>query len=313
MDTGRALFDSFLKGRPIPRPPYLPLLSGLMARVGGVTAEAMTADPTQWSAAAAKTADLFDLDGVAVGFDPTLLAEACGCAVTWADDRPRLGPPAGAPHPDPEERGRLAAALETARRTFPVLRARRGCAAVLTGPVALAHQLFGDEGPARLGDAKQLAVRVAEAFLKAKPDLLCCLEGRQLAAAGPLPAHRRAYSTLKNVAAYFDVPLALCVEEWTPADLAGLAQLPADLWVLGPGADGAWPTPASAGALARAGLGVGVALPLDDPGAAAPRVQEWAAGAPAGRFFLTGVEPPPGRPQMEEVHRLVRQIHAVRL
>ncbi len=314
METGRELFEGLLKGRPTPRPPYVPLVTRLASRVGGVSFEAMTSDPTLWSTNAARMGDLFDFDGVAVGLDPTVLAEACGCPIRWEDDRPVLGSFGGALAEAPEGRGRLACALEAARRAFPLLRTRRACVAGLAGPATLAEQLFGPEASTRLGEAKQLAVRVAEAFCKTGPDALCLLESVEIVKDGAAPpALRRAYGTIRNVTSYYNVPLVLCAEVCAPADLPALGQLPADLWVAGLEAVGAG---SALAALGKGGLGVGVGLPLEDPDRARSLLGEWlglSRAGTAGRHFFTSLEPRGEVPDLEQVRRLVGEIRATRL
>ena len=94
MTGGRELFASFLKGAPLSRPAFVPLVRGLAARVGGVKVESYSQDPTAWANLLIKTAELFDLDGVVAGLDFTLLGEACGCPLRWEDDRPVIAGPA---------------------------------------------------------------------------------------------------------------------------------------------------------------------------------------------------------------------------
>ena len=64
MPAGRELFKCFLKGAPLPRPAFVPLVRGLAARVGGVKAEVFTRDPTVRANLPVKTAELFNSGSV---------------------------------------------------------------------------------------------------------------------------------------------------------------------------------------------------------------------------------------------------------
>ena len=157
--TGHGLFRDFLKGRPQMRPAFVPMLQGLLSRVEGEPMKTLTSDPALWANSLTKATRLFGLDGVVVGFDLTLMAEACGCDIHWVEDRPVLVPFQGDLNPSPEQSGRLRHALETAERLFETFRSEIGCVAALTGPVTLAGQLFGAEGPDRIREVKPLLLR----------------------------------------------------------------------------------------------------------------------------------------------------------
>ena len=93
MITGRELFIKFLNDEPLPRPAFVPMIRGLLSRVEGIPMEKLMNDPTLWANSLVKTYKLFRFDGVVVGLDFTLMAEACGCGIVWEDDRPRMLPP----------------------------------------------------------------------------------------------------------------------------------------------------------------------------------------------------------------------------
>jgi len=83
MVTGRELFTTFLRDEPLPRPAFVPMIRGLISRVEGVPMETLMNDPTLWANSLVKTHKLFRFDGVVVGLDFTLMAEACGCGIAW--------------------------------------------------------------------------------------------------------------------------------------------------------------------------------------------------------------------------------------
>ena len=304
MSTPRERFRALLGGGTPPAPIYAPLFTALAARIGGTGYHGMSGDPALWSAAITRTAGLFDLDAVCLTADPVLVAEACGAPVVWAADRPSLTGPAPAIAEAPQDARRLAAFLATAGRTFAT--ADRARVAALTGPLALAAQLFGADGAeSGLNAAKQVLNGALETLCAARPDLLVLVEGPALTAAaagGPL---RRAYNTLKNVAGYFDVPLAVVLEGYAPDALAACAALPADIFVLGRAADGSLPAPTDAFPEARA---LGVCLPPVANEATRAALARWRGVR--GPVFYTSLEPDTGGLDIDEVHAFVRALRA---
>lgn len=317
MTTGRELFSCFLKGAPLERPAFVPLVRGLAARVGGVKAEAYTQDPTAWANLLIKTAELFNLDGVVAGLDFTLLAEACGCPVQWEDDRPVIAGPAATLCPEPEQAGRLKVALAKARQVFEVTRPNRACVAALTGPLSLARQVFGpEEGLARLGEIKPLAVRVTEAFCATRPDVLIFLEGRALAQGEIGMAQRKIYNTLRNLAAHYDIPVGMFLQNYEDDVPPGLELLKMDFHVLGLSQDGGLPPRKSLQRLSGEGLGLGIGLPMNDLEAAKEMmglgIDLYRAQSGRG-FFFTSLGPATREANLDTVHELVKEICRVRL
>ncbi|MEW6261664.1 MAG: uroporphyrinogen decarboxylase family protein [Thermodesulfobacteriota bacterium] len=315
METGRELFNLFLRGEPLSRPPFLPLLRGLLARVGGTSVQALTSDPTAWAGILLKTADLFDLDGVVAGFHFSLMAEACGCRIEWENDRPVILPPAGGLRDRPEEAGRMKIALETASRVFQVCRSRRACVAALTGPLTLAHHLFGGEGPERLSEVKEHLTRATEAFCRVRPDVIIFLEGRSLTAGGQMPGQRRLYGTLRKIAGHYGITTGLYLQGYEPEDLDRLTDLDLDVYILGPSSRHEPPPPAALEAIAGRALGVGLGLPWQDIEASRRAVDEGEAlyRARDGRgFFFTSFGPLTRQVNLEALHELTRLIRRVR-
>ncbi|MBU4564047.1 MAG: uroporphyrinogen decarboxylase family protein [Desulfarculus sp.] len=317
MPSGRELFSCFLKGTAMERPAFVPLLRGLAARVGGVKAEAYTQDPTAWANLLIKTAELFNLDGVVAGLDFTLLAEACGCPVQWQDDRPVIAGPASRLCLEPEQVGRMKVALEKARHVFEVSRSRRACVAALTGPVSLAKEVFGpEEGLARLGEIKPLAVRVTEAFCATRPDVLIFLEGGALAQEEIGMPQRKIYNTLRNLAAHYDIPVGMFLQNYGDDLPPGLEELKMDFHVLGLSQDGGLPPRKSLELLAGEGLGLGIGLPMDDLEAAKETmslgIDMYRARSGRG-FFFTSLGPATREANLDTVHQLVKEISRVRL
>lgn len=232
MVAARQAMDDLLAGH-WQRPVIAPFIERLAARIAGVSYEAMTQDAGRWTAALSKAATLLDVDAVIVGGDITLLAEALGGPLEWRDDRPVLIAPPPALDNQLRDSGRLSTAIETADRLFQSLRKTHGCIAAMPGPITLASQAFGGRGCADdPGPLKSALVSVAEAYCKTRPDILLLIEKEPISAGLNAPRLRRLYGALKNIAAYYDVRLALYVEDYSPADFPALRALNADLYVL---------------------------------------------------------------------------------
>lgn len=317
MISGRELFNKFLKGEPLERPPYVPLIRELTARVEGLTWEAINSDPTLWANCLTKTTELFDFDGIVAGFDFSLMAEACGCRIKWENDRPRIAALPEELCRTPEESGRMKNALEAAGRVFQVCRARRACVVALTGPVTLAHQLFGPEvGKDQLSEVKQMVVRVTEAFCRIRPDVLVFMEGRPLALAQLTAAHRRLYQTLKNITAYYNLSDALYLQGYRPEDLGSFASLKMDIYILGPSQDQSLPPLSALWDLGAEARGIGIGLPLSDIPKAREIIQQgldWYRAKGQRSFFFTSFGPVTRDVHLETLQQLIREISQVRL
>jgi hypothetical protein len=265
METGRTLFSRFLHGEPMIQPAFVPFIRGVLSRVAGLPFQALTSDPTLWTSALQKTADLFDLDGVVVGFDYSLMAEACGCELIWEGDRPGGLNPAVEVYQTPLEQGRMKHFLEAASRLFEVCQKKRACLIALTGPVTLAAQVYGQEqGPEGIANLKQPIVQVTETLCQIRPDALLFMEEAPLALAEVDLSHRRIYNTLKNIAGHFTIPVGLYLEGYQHQTVNRFAKLKMDYYVLGPAADRGMPVLTDLCNLGEGSLGVGIGLPLDD-------------------------------------------------
>ncbi|HMM74106.1 MAG TPA: uroporphyrinogen decarboxylase family protein [Gammaproteobacteria bacterium] len=309
MSTGRGAFDRLLNGGTPERPVYAPLFTALAARIGNADYRATSSDPALWAAAVERTTALFDLDAFCFAADDALLAEACGAPVHWCEDRPAIAGHVTAIDETPQRDGRLAAFIEAARRGCQRGTAQRACVVAFPGPVTLAEQLFGaDEAAAQLSATKQVANGVLCAVCEARPDLAVLLEGPTLAAAAPSGAIRRAYHTLRNVAGYFDVPLAVMLEGYGTDEVASFAALPCDVYVLGRAADGSLPTPAAAAALAAQARAIGLSLPPAATAETLAALARWREQSP--RVFYTSREPARGRLEIEQVQAFVRALRA---
>ncbi len=311
MESGRDLFDLFLKRKPLPRPAFVPLVRGLMARVTGATVESITADPAAWANSLVKTADLFDLDAIVAGFHFSVMAEACGCPVQWRDDRPVILSPNGNLCDTPETSGRMKHAIEAAGRIFQVARPRRACVAAITGPLTLARHLFGEGNELNnLRRAKDLLVRVVESFCATSPDALIFMEGHWHTDDLD-PKIKRAYGTLKNITSHYQVASGIYVQEYQDHSLRPLSQLGMDIYILGPAAEGGFPPVDDLWALGADALGVGLGLPFHDQDTARKVMEaglDYYRGRSGVGFFFTSFGPLTRHVEPEVLHDFVSRI-----
>ncbi len=292
METGQVLFSRFLKGESASRPAFVPLIGGVLPRVAGISLKDLTADATLWANSLQKTVELFDFDGVVLGFDFSLMAEACGCEITWEEDRPHVSCPAVTVCQVPEENGRMQYALEAARRVISVCGSDRACIVALTGPATLAAQLFGrEQGSERAADCKGLMVRITEEFCRLRPHGLAFMEEGALIAAEIHAAQRRLYNTLKNIAVYYNIPAGLYLQGYQSGTLRPFENLKMDFYILGPSQSGSLPVLSELWELGAQALGVGIGLPVDNLEQAREFIRQGIdycrSGAKRGFFFTS--------------------------
>jgi hypothetical protein len=317
METGRAVFDKFLRGELLSRGPFVPLVRDLPARVDGKSFQTLISDPTLWANSLIKTTELFGFDGIVAGFDFSFLAEACGCPISWENDRALVHSPRQGELRDPITSPLMKNALEVAARVFQVCRTEKACVAAMTGPVTLASQLFGrEEGPKRVAEVKPFIVKITESFCQVRPDVLIFMEGRPLALSEVTIAHRRIYNTLKNVLNYYNLPMGLYLQGYRPENLKSMASLNIDIYVLGPSNDGSSPSLTQVWELAKNATGVGVGLPVDHLDKAKEVIQEGrrlyrSQGAPS--FFFTSFGPVTQDVNIATLHQVVNEIRQVSL
>lgn len=313
METGRELFEKFLRGEPQSRSTFAPVIRGILSRVEGVSWETLTNDPTLWANSLVKTYKLFRFDGVVVKLDFSLMAEACGCAISWEEDRPLVSSPPDSVCEEPEGTGRMKFALETARRVFEVSRQNLACIGAMTGPFTLANIIFGpEEGPAHVDEVKQRVVQVVEAFCKTGPDVLMFLEGTALTSAEPAFRHRKVYNTIKNVAGYYNIHAGLYLQGYDPPTVKNFASLKMDMYVLGPSRENTLPPVSDLWDLGEEALGLGLGLPLDDLDRAREIIREGIElyRTKGGRgFFFTSQGPVTRDASLENIHELVKEIN----
>ncbi len=258
----RSVMDAFLHNTPSDHIAFMPAMEPLAARVGGMSYQSMSSDPAQWSSNLTKAGQLLQADALVLGFDDTLLAEACGANVQWQEDRPLITGVAVLPAVTEAINGRLEAAVEALGRLIQTTRNDFCCIAAMTGPVTLAARLNTTHDQA--GELKQITVEIARALCNKRPDLLLFRESSSICENDIGMPQRRAFNTLCNVARYFNIPTAIYVEGYTRKTLASIDKLKLDFYFFGEAADGSIPDPEWFVELAQRVGGIGVALPFNN-------------------------------------------------
>lgn len=311
MMTGSERFKHFLDGESADRPAFVPLVQGLVARTEGILRQTLTSDPTLWANSLMKAAALFDFDVVVAGYDFSLIAEACGCEISWEEDRPLV---CGLPdefNECPETCGSLLHALEATKRVFDTCRKERGCVASLTGPVTLARQLYGDDGSARIGDVKAHIVPVLEAYCATRPNAVIFMEGRSFGQEKLSIKHRKIYNTIKNITAYYGIPSGLYLEGYSMDSLQQFSALQMDIYTLGPSMNNETPPLSALEELAADSLGFGLSIPLNDIEKANQIIEKGGklhAENRNNRFFFTSLGPLTRDVDLDMLHAIIGKI-----
>jgi hypothetical protein len=271
---GERSFTEILRSRE-PGAAFVPLLEELAPRVEDVTLARMTTNPTLWAGAIERTAALVGADAATIGWDPSILAEACGVTLRWEGDRPVLGEPPPQPNPAAQTSGRVPAFLEAARRLSG--RAGRGCIVAVPGPASLAARVLGPEaGRPKLAALKSILVGVIETICRSRPNAIALVEDVEPPFS---PDLRRVYATLRNVNEHYGVATLLCVASYGDLATAAAAatSLGVDHWMVGGKDAGLAPDPAAVVGAATRFASVAVPLPVRD----ADRARQSAAAAVA--------------------------------
>jgi len=171
--------------------PFMPWVCIHAARVEQLPLQKMLSDPSLLARALQSAQKLYGYDmGINI-FDPTIEAEACGCAVKWTNDRefPVLKdhPPIDQMSEDAisnlRKRGRLPAILEATKRLKINLGRTVAIGGVVTGPFALASHLAGHwiiddletnpEGAKKIIElAGKVCLEVCKSYCDLEPDLI---------------------------------------------------------------------------------------------------------------------------------------------
>jgi uroporphyrinogen decarboxylase len=210
--------------------PFMPWVCVHAARLEQLPLQGMLSDPSLLARALANAQKLYGYDIVINVFDPTIEAEACGCAVKWTNDRELpvledhrpMDPMSEAALAGIRNRGRLPAVIESTKRLKINLGRTLAVAGVVTGPLTVASHLHGsdiisdlDRNPERAKNIVELAgkvcLEVCKAYCEIELDLIVLADSvlPQLPASS-LPLALSVLNPLVNVIRFYDsVPLLL--------------------------------------------------------------------------------------------------------
>lgn len=214
----RDFIDSFLNGEPKSRPAVIALGEALSARLGNMSFSDMQGDASFWAANQCKLQQLLNIDGLLIGADNSVLPEAVseGAELDYS--------------------GRLQCAGEALSRLCQTERGNNACIGMTAGPSQLAGALFDDES--RIGDVKSVMTELMEKLCEPRPDLLLLRESGCLGREPIAMSQRKAYNTIKNLLAYYDVPLGIYLENYHSDQLADMGKLKVPYLFLGMDVDG---------------------------------------------------------------------------
>lgn len=307
----RAAVNAFLEHDTSGRAAFVPAMEPLAARVGGMDYQTMTRDPAHWSSSLAKAGQLLGADALVLGFDTTLIAEACGVHVQWEGDRPILTDLDEPSASGARINGRLGVAVEALNRLCQTVRTDFGCVAAMTGPFTLATQLFQDAAAERVAELKKITVEIAEALCSTRPDLLLFREGAAMGAGPVSMQQRRAFNTLCNVARYFDVPTGIYIEGYVHDILETIDKLKLDFYFLGETVDGTPPQPGRLIDLAQRVNGIGVALPFSNKTEAIRYAEQCTAALTGSNYLFTSLGELSQDTDLETVRSIVTRLKAL--
>ncbi len=223
--SSRELVKKLFGGREVSRLPIILNPGAYAARLNQLSYQQMSGDPTLLANSLQSTQRLFGCDGLVILWDPTIEAEACGCQVAWMEDEPIITyrplangckyeglPDIG----NVESRGRVAVALEAARRLSIVIGKEIALVGAVTGPMTLAYNLGGEKFLKDLDEipddafqlvdfSLQVILRIAKKYLNIGADVLLVADPLLGEVAScHYPRIKSGLRTIWNVVDFFD-------------------------------------------------------------------------------------------------------------
>lgn len=277
----RQVLDNFLNRHMTPEKALLTMFEPLAARVGSMEYADMMAEPAFWGANLAKTGRLLDMDGLVLGFAPEVS----------------------------RDQEKFNVALDAFGRLVQTEQGHFGCIATMAGPLSLAADMLGDAG--RVSELKQKTVEIAEAFCKTRPDILLLREGAALGQAKIAMPQRKAYNTLKNMAAYYSVPLGIYLEDYDPAIIPDLPKLKVPFIFFGADQAGGLPPLEALKELAQNIDGIGLPLDFDHPAEARAQAENYVRALPGLNILFTSLKELDRNTDLEATLALVSDLRGI--
>lgn len=193
--TGKHLLLDALRGKPVPRTPWVPFVGIHGGALIGCDATTYLRSADRIVEGLKVAATRYRPDGLPVVFDLQLEAEVLGCELAWAE----ASPPSVASHPLGEDydleslptfsttAGRIGLVMDAVRQFRAAAGEEIALYGLLTGPLTLALHLRGDdvlldmfdeeEGVAELFDyCADIAIQMVDAYLDAGADVIAVVD-----------------------------------------------------------------------------------------------------------------------------------------
>jgi len=247
--SSKQLVQALFTGKQVSRPPFIPCIASAAARFMQVPVKQLFSDPTTLANSFQACQSLFKYDGVVILFDSTLVAEACGCTISWAEDRPpEIKYPVvnsadeleSLSTGDIESKGRIPVILEAAGRLSQTIGRDVALLGVITGPVTLGRHLMGEAFDPLLQTNNRdfeklidswgkIALALARSYGELKMDGVVIAE-KSLASIRALhySAIQPVLKTLCNLVRFYDAPVIIHIGDIDPMTHKDVLQLEAD-------------------------------------------------------------------------------------
>ncbi len=249
--TSKELFTDLFQMKSLIRVPFIPWVSTFAAKLEQIPVQKMFSDATSLSRSLQNAQKLFGYDGITIAFDPTLEAEACGCEITWNDEREL---PVVVRHPlgegaeiedfdisEIEKKGRISMALDAVKRISMLKGKEIPILGVVTGPLTLARFLRGDSFIPELENPSQETIELLE--LAQKINLKLCNAYFKLGVDAVVIAEKSlgelhndlmnttigpAFETIWKVARYYNAYLIILTRDCSEKHIEPIFRLQAD-------------------------------------------------------------------------------------
>ncbi|MFH1646675.1 MAG: uroporphyrinogen decarboxylase family protein [Chloroflexota bacterium] len=235
--------------------PFIPWVFTHAARLEQLPLRRIYGDPTQYVKCLQNAQKLYGYDAIISGFDASLEAELCGCALSWKGDYEapaaaplasgNLGHLAAINEANIGKSGRTGTVMESMRRIGMVSGSTLALAAVVTGPLTLTATLLGrdvvrdlldkpDETKKSVEMAVAFLLKVIQTYCELEPDLVVVAD--RLVPALPAvhwPWLRSTMGPIVNTVRFYNAFSVLLPGESTPSTLANMIELSFDGIVAG--------------------------------------------------------------------------------
>jgi hypothetical protein len=246
---------NLLDGRPVDRPPVIPLIGRFAASINRIPKDVFLSNATQLTTSIQKAHRLFGYDAVLNCPDTTTVGEALGAELEWNAEQEwyetvdPVNRPAGLSDPhDAPEHGRLPTVIDATERLAAELGDDAAVMGAIPGPFLTLDCLTGattpTAGPEFLDAVSTALTELARAYGHANADVILILERAEAvdtprwSLAETVERERALLKTLANIADFYRMSTAMAPMGFTGDDLTGLATVDAlDAVFVEPGAD----------------------------------------------------------------------------